>query len=111
MILPEYTTPDALAEHLGCSKRRVRALARGLGVGRALGNRIVLLKQDVDAILEATRCHSHSTGVEKSGTTAARLPDGDYAALQRLRARKRPNELPPTANSLPGKVISIRHRP
>jgi hypothetical protein len=106
--LPTYTTPDELADHLGWSPRRVRSLARGLGVARVMGNRIVLLPQDVEAIMEASRCRSKSTSVVKSGTSEARLPDGDYEALRGQRARKRPCELPQPQNSERGIVVSIR---
>lgn len=52
-VLPETTTPSALAECLGWSERRVRDLARRLGACRILGNRMVLLEQDVEAIRAA----------------------------------------------------------
>src|SRR5262249_31216232 len=81
-MFPKYTTPDELAKHLGCSPRRVRSFARRLGVARVLGNRVILLQQDIDAIMEATRCPSSSIGAVKSGTTAAQLPEGSYADLQ-----------------------------
>jgi hypothetical protein len=109
-MLPKYTTPDELAKHLGCSARRVRSFARSLGVARVLGNRVILLQEDIAAIMEATRCPSSSIGAVKSGTTEARLPEGSYEDLQRLRARKQPNELPLTKSSPPGKVISIQDR-
>src|SRR4051812_3044085 len=86
--LPDFTTPEILAEHLGWSERRVRELARRLGACRILGNRMVLTKRDVDSILEATRpCPSKSISAGKSGTTAARLPDGDYGALVKQRTK------------------------
>ena len=55
MILPEVTTPEELAKQLGWSARRVRSLARELGACRLLSNRMTLTKEDVDAILEATK--------------------------------------------------------
>lgn len=55
MDLPEVTTPAELAKHLGWSERRVRDLARRLGACRILGNRMVLIKEDIEAILEATK--------------------------------------------------------
>lgn len=81
LTLPEVTTPDALAKQLGWSERRVRDKARELGACRILGNRMILLPEDVTAILEATRpCPSKSTSEERRGTTVARLPDGDDEA-------------------------------
>src|SRR5690349_10828389 len=89
LALPEFTTPAALAKHLGCSERLVRDKARALNACRILGKRMVLTRTDIEVILEATRpCPSKSIGAGKSGTTAARLPDGDYEALRALRSRK-----------------------
>ena len=50
--LPATTTPEALAERLGWSPRRVRQFAKSLGACRVQGNRMALTKEDVDAILE-----------------------------------------------------------
>src|SRR5882757_2951903 len=96
MTLPETTTPEALAKHLGWSVRRVRDLARRLGACRILGNRMVLTKPDVDAILEASRpCPLKSTSEAVSGITGGPLPSGDYAALRALRTKKqRPGSRP-----------------
>ena len=54
LTLPEVTTPDALAKQLGWSERRVRDKARELGACRILGNRMILLPEDVTAILHPT---------------------------------------------------------
>ena len=87
--LPDFTTPEDLARHLGWSPRRIRMAARQLGACRIMGNRMILTMADVDAIMEASRpCPSRSANAAVSGVTAARLPAGDYAALQALRARK-----------------------
>src|SRR6476659_6202340 len=86
-VLPETTTPKALAKQMGWSERRVRDLARRLGACRVLGNRMTLTKDDVDAILEATKCPSSSTGAARTGTSAARLPAGDYEALVKQRTK------------------------
>lgn len=53
--LPKTTTPEALAEHMGWSPRRVRKVARDLGACRVMGNRMVLLPVDVVAILRAAK--------------------------------------------------------
>jgi hypothetical protein len=45
--LPEITTPAELAERMGWSERHVRDLARRLGACRVLGNRMVMLPQDI----------------------------------------------------------------
>jgi hypothetical protein len=90
-ILPDYTVPADLAAHLCVSERTVRALARGLGAYRLIGNKMIMLKDDVETILEATRpCHSKSTVAAKSGTIAAPSPSGDYAALQAQRTKQSP---------------------
>src|SRR6476646_4864794 len=83
--LPDFTTPEALADHLGWSPRRVREVARRLGACRIIGNRMILLPDDVKAIMEASKpCPSSSTDAAKSGTIAAPLPGGDYEALRAL---------------------------
>ncbi|MBN9033823.1 MAG: hypothetical protein BGO05_16000 [Rhizobiales bacterium 63-7] len=53
--IPDFTTPDEFAAHFGWSPRRVRSLARELGACRLVGNKMVLLKEDVDRLLEATK--------------------------------------------------------
>ena len=91
-LLPDYTTPARLAEHLGVSERTLRERARALGACRELGKRMILLEGDVQALLEDMRpCHSKSTAAEKSGTTAEALPEGSYAALRELRTKGRPS--------------------
>ena len=91
--LPRITTPEAVAEHMGWSPRRVRKLAREIGACRIMGNRMVLLDEDVTAILEATRpSPSKSNSAAVSDTTNARSPDGGYKDLQKLRARKLPSD-------------------
>jgi len=87
MSLPDITTPADLAQRLGWSERHVRSEARRLGACRVLGNRMILLPEDVRIILEATKCPSSSTLAAKSGTTAARLPAIGYEDLARQRTR------------------------
>lgn len=87
MTLPEVITPEALANHLGWSERRVRSEAKRLGACRVMGNRMVLLPQDVNTILEATKCPSSSTLAARSGTTAARLPAIGYEDLVKQRTK------------------------
>ena len=114
MALPKIITPEALAKHVGWSVRRVRKLARDLGACRIFGNRMVLLPEDVTAILEASKpCPTRSTSAPavKTGITGGPLPNGDFEALQKQRARKLPTELPPQKKLGSGKVISMdRHR-
>ena len=71
-LLPAYTTPDALAEHLGVSERALRQRARALGACRVEGKKMILLAEDVLAIVVDMRpCQSESAGAAPSGTTAA----------------------------------------
>jgi hypothetical protein len=108
LALPDFVTPEALAKHLGWSERRVRDLARGLGAYRILGNRMVLTKDDVAAILEATRpCPSKSINEVKSGTTGVPLPVGDYAALRALRTKKLRPGSPPKSKIKHGNIVSM----
>lgn len=89
MDLPEVATPDELAKRMGWSARRVRNLARKLGACRILGNRMVLVKEDVDAILEATRPrpapHPRSTEL---CPPRPRLPDITAEELVRMLENK-----------------------
>lgn len=109
--LPRTTTPEALAEHMGWSPRRVRKFARDLGACRIMGNRMSLTDDDVKTILEASKpCPSSSINVVKSGITAGPLPAGDYEALRAQRARRSPSE-PLRSKSKPsGKVILMDRR-
>lgn len=104
--LPQFTTPEELAEQTGWSPRHVRKLARELGACRIMGNRMTLTADDVTTILEHSKpCRSPSIDVAKSGIIAGRLPAGDYEALRAQRARKLPSELQPKKNSGTGKVL------
>src|SRR3954471_10749168 len=107
MTLPEITTPEQLASHLGWSARRVREEARRLGACHILGNRMVLLPHDVHLFLEATQCPSPSSSAARYGTSAARSPAGDYEALVRQRTRPQRRERPPKSKPASGKVISM----
>jgi hypothetical protein len=66
-----YTTPETLARHLGWSERRVGNKARELGACQVSRNRMVLLPQDVDAIMEAT-CPSKFSRAAKFGAVSGR---------------------------------------
>jgi hypothetical protein len=107
MNLPDGITPAQFASRYGWSERRVRDKARELGACRILGNRMVLLPDDVQAILEATKCPSSSTGAVKFGTTAARLPGGTYADLVKQRTKTSRRERPPKSSPTSGNVISM----
>jgi hypothetical protein len=107
-VFPETTTPAALAEHMGWSERRVRNKARELGACRVLGNRMVLLPEDVRTIMEASRpCPLKSSSEAVSGITAGPLPGGDYAALQALRTKKSPQGSRPRSKTRHGNVVSM----
>src|ERR1700730_6451592 len=95
MSLPAVYRPEEVAQQLGWSERRVRSEAKRLGACRILGNRMILLPQDVDTILEATKCPSSSTSAAGCGTTVERLPAVSYADLVKQRSKKsRPVRLP-----------------
>lgn len=78
-------TPDEIAEKFGWSPRHLRKLAREIGACRLLGNRMVLLEEDVKALLEATK------PVPKVTSTKLRpnMPVKNYDDLVALRNRKR----------------------
>jgi hypothetical protein len=109
MTLPEAITPAQFAKRYGWSERRVRDKAKELGACRILGNRMILLPEDVCTILEATKCPSSSIGAVKFGTTAARLPGGTYADLVKQRTKTSRRERPPKSNPTAGNVISMDH--
>lgn len=73
--LPKTTTPEALAEHMGWSVRRVRKLARDLGACRVMGNRMAFLREDVIEILA-------SQGAETELLTTNLFPPPPPAAPQ-----------------------------
>lgn len=57
-LLPDHVTPADLAGHIGVSERELRRLARELGACRIFGKAMILLPEDVETILEASRpCH------------------------------------------------------
>ena len=101
-------TPAEAACLLRCSERTLRALARKLGACSVIGKSMTLTSADIAIIREATRpCPLPSTGAEKSTTTAARLPGGDYAALRALRTKQSLSGSPPKSKRSNGKVISM----
>ena len=111
MTLPETTTPEALADHMGWSERRVRDLARRLGACRILGNRMVLLGEDVAAIMEAAKpCPSKSIAVREalSGSIGERLPDVDSVDLLAQLTAKPRKELRPRLKTSSGNVVLIQ---
>jgi hypothetical protein len=111
MTLPETTTPEALADHMGWSERRVRDLARRLGACRVLGNRMVLLGEDVAAIMEAAKpCPSRSIAVREalSGNIGERLPDVDSVDLLAQLTAKPRRELRPRLKTSSGNVVLIQ---
>ena len=113
MTLPEATTPEALARHLGWGEKRLRTLARRLGACRVLGNRMVFLPDDVAAIMEATRpCPSKSIGVREamSGAIGERLPDIDSVELLAQLTRKPQRVLRPRSRTESGNVVSMEKR-
>ena len=113
MTLPEITTPAELARHLGWSEKRLRSLARRLGAGHELGNRMVFWPEDVDAIREATRlCPSKSIGVREalSGAIGERLPDIDSVDLLAHLTRKPRKELRPRSRTGSGVVVSMEKK-
>lgn len=104
-------TPEDLAREWGVPERTLRRMARKIGACSVFGNRMILFADDVAALREATRpCPSRSIVAEKSGTTAAPLPDGDYEALQALRTRQERNASRPNGKRGSGKVILMARK-
>src|ERR1700722_7033584 len=110
MILPEVTTPKDLAQRLGWAEKRVRSLAKRLGACRVLGNRMVFLPEDVNAIMEATKpCPSKSIDVREalSGNIGGRLPEIDSVDLLAHLTKKPHKELRPRSKTSSGNVVSM----
>jgi hypothetical protein len=110
VIVLEVTTPAELAKQLGWSEKRVRRFAKKLGACRVLGNRMALLREDVQTILEATRlCPSNSIGVKEvmSGTTEGQLPEIGYEDLLGHLTAKRRRVLRPRSKTDTTNVISM----
>ncbi len=85
---PDVTTPAELAKQLGWSERHVRALAREIGACRILGNRMVLTKEDVDAILEATK--PIALNPQWRAQQLLKFPASSYEDLVKMRAKTAP---------------------
>src|SRR6056297_155530 len=111
-LSPAYTTPKELAMHLGVSERALRERARALGACRELGNRMILLPEDVRLILEDMRpCPSSTNGSPVGrGTSTSPAPTGDFAALQAHRTRTAPSGSPRMRQPQNGDVISMDWR-
>ena len=104
-------SPGEFAQAHGWSERAVRKLARDIGACHVLGKTMDLTDDDVKALLEATKCPSKSSSAAISGTTGARLPDGDYEALRVQRTRQLRRVSRRRSKPDNGKVISMaQHR-
>jgi hypothetical protein len=113
MIQLQTITPAELAKQLGWSEKRVRQLAKRLSACRVLGNRMVFLPEDVNAIMEATRpCPSKSIDVRQalSGNIGERLPDIDSAALLAHLTRKPQRELRPRSKTKSATIVLMEKR-
>jgi hypothetical protein len=106
-IILAAITPERLAKQMGWGAKRVRRLAKKLGACRILGNRMALLPEDVQTILEATKCPSSSIAAKEFGTTGGRLPETDYEARRAQRTAKSRRELRPRSKTEPTNVISM----
>jgi hypothetical protein len=109
--LPEAISPETFAKRMGWAPKRVRRLAKRLGACRVLGNRMMLLPQDIDIILEATKpCPLKSSAAARSGTTAGPLPAIDYAARRAQRTKDSHSALRPRSKPENTNVISMDRR-
>ena len=109
-------TPEDLAKQMpGWGAKTVRRLAKKLGACRILGNRMVLLPEDVQTILKATQpCPSESSSerpqTDSSGTIVDQLTGVDYEARLAQRTEKQRRKLQPRLKPANTKVISLRPR-
>ncbi len=79
-------TPEEIAEKFGWSPRRVRKLAREIGACRILGNRMVLLEEDVQALLNATKPQPTSEATRSASIPGLKIRT--YADLVKYRNSK-----------------------
>jgi hypothetical protein len=111
MSLPIFYTPNQVAQHLGWTERLVRSEARRLGACRVMGKTMILLEEDVETILEATKCRSSSTAVTESGITAELLVHLSGARGCAVRSKpktsRRPRGRLPKSKPDTGKVIRM----
>jgi len=84
-LLAEYVTPEQLGRHLGWSPRKIREKIREIGAYRLLGNAVIMLRPDVDALLEA--CKPAPTNSQSSVAAY-----GGYQELLKLRRRRKAKE-------------------
>lgn len=110
-LLPEYTTPEELAAHLNVPERTLKELARKIGACSIIGKSMILTEDDVNTIMEATRCPSKSTSAARSGTIEAPLTGGDFVALQKRLTAKSRKGSKRKSNGAHGNVISMGRRP
>lgn len=87
-LLPDFVTPAELAQHFGVSERTIRACLREYGTYSKLSRKIVVFPEQIEQLKEAMRCHSSYNSAASTGTTRARSPVGDYAALQKQRTKR-----------------------
>jgi len=87
-LMMKAISPEAFAKEMGWAPKRVRRLAKKLGACRILGNRMALMPEDVQTILEATKpCPSNSLSVTEIDTTGG-LDYEDRLAQRTARSRR-----------------------
>lgn len=110
-LLPDYTTPEELAAHLGVPVRTLKELARRIGACSIIGKSMILTEDDVRTIMEATRCPSKSTSAARSGTIEAPLTGDAFAALQKRLTAKSQSGSRRKSKAARGNVISMARKP
>src|SRR5579859_4967947 len=112
--LPDGISPAAFASKYGWKERTVRSTARRLGACRIMGKTMILLPEDIETILEATKCHSSSSAVTESGITAELLVHlsgaRGCAVRSKPKTKRRPRGRLPKSNPDTGKVIKMVRR-
>ena len=110
MTLPHAISPEEFAKEMGWGVKRLRRLAKKLGACRVVGNRMVLMPEDIETILKATKpCPSSSIDVKDllSGTTGGRLPEIDYEEQLKQRIKNSRRVLSPRSKTATTNVISM----
>tara|TARA_Y100001956_G_C3948389_1_gene111561 strand:+ start:118 stop:465 length:348 start_codon:yes stop_codon:yes gene_type:complete len=105
--LPDHFSPEDVASHFGVPERTLRETAQRLGACRKLGNKMILLAEDIQKLMEGIRqCPSPSTSAATSGTTVVQLPEGDYEGLAKRLTEKSLSASKPKSKPKPGRVNS-----
>lgn len=94
-ILRRSQNAGTIVKHLGWSPRELTRKAREIGACRLLGNAMILVQEDIDALMEATKPARKTADAAVKPVSA----DGSYQDLVRLNATLQAKAVKPPRNS------------